>query len=377
VTNWIQKQANLTLEEGLAQVKKIHYAQALSAQTTKRHDYRHTYVSDLVNVIDMDVIRDSKIRLGVDPMGGAGVHYWPLIAELYQLDLTLINPTVDPTFSFMTRDWDGKIRMDPSSEYAMRETVKAASAFDLTFACDTDHDRHGVVTPSDGLMPANHYLSVAIHYLFKNRPLWSEALEIGKTLVSSQMIDRVALSLGRKIYEVPVGFKWFVDGLLSGRLGWGGEESAGASFLRKDGEVWTTDKDGLIPGLLAAEMTAKIGKNPASLYRELTETLGKPIYRRIEAKANAEQKRKLENFSSEDFGLQKLAGQEVQKILTQAPGDHAPIGGVKVQTQDGWFAARPSGTEDIYKIYAESFVSHEHLDLILKEAQALVDQALA
>jgi phosphoglucomutase len=375
-TDWIQNQANLILREGLAEVKKIPLARAMTAETTKPYDFIKAYVRDLKNVIDMDVIRDSKIKLGVDPMGGAGVHFWPRVAEHYRLNLTVINPTVDPTFKFMTRDWDGKIRMDPSSPYAMRETVKAAVAYDLTFACDTDHDRHAVITPIEGLMPANPYLSVAIHYLFKNRPLWPGTLEIGKTVVSSQMIDRVALSLNRKLYEVPVGFKWFVEGLGAGTLGFAGEESAGASFLRKNGQVWTTDKDGMISGLLAAEMTARLGKNPASLYRELTETLGSPAYRRIEAKANADQKKRLSKLSPDDFTLQNLAAQKVEKILTSAPGNSEPIGGVKVQTQDGWFAARPSGTEEIYKIYAESFLGQEHLDLILKEAQKVVDAAL-
>ncbi|MGC9225516.1 MAG: phosphoglucomutase, alpha-D-glucose phosphate-specific, partial [Terracidiphilus sp.] len=328
------------------------------------------------NVIDMDAICDAKISLGVDPLGGAGVHYWGRIAERYGLNLTVVNDTVDPTFRFMTVDWDGQIRMDPSSPYAMQKLIDLKDKFDIAFACDTDHDRHGIVTRSTGLVPPNHYLSVAIFYLFQNRPNWQTDAAVGKTLVSSQMIDRVAAKLGRKLYEVPVGFKWFVDGLLDGSLGFGGEESAGASFSRMDGSVWTTDKDGIIPALLAAEITSRAKRDPGEIYRELTREFGEPVYDRVEAAATLEQKEILAKLSPDQVRSKDLAGEPVQQILTRAPGNGAPLGGLKVVTESGWFAGRPSGTEDIYKIYAESFKGQDHLRQILEEAQTIVNDAL-
>lgn len=377
ITKWIQDKANEILENKMAEVKRIPFEQALQAPTTQRHDYISAYVSDLSHVVDMDIIRDSKIRLGVDPLGGAGVHYWQPIADRYGINLTLVNDTVDPTFRFMTVDWDGKIRMDPSSPYAMQGLIGLKDRFDIAFACDTDHDRHGIVTKSSGLLPPNHYLSAAILYLFKHRPHWSPQAAVGKTFVSSQMIDRVAKKVGRKLYEVPVGFKWFVDGLLDGSLGFGGEESAGASFVRMDGTPWTTDKDGLILALLAAEMTARMGKDPGEIYQELTKEFGTPAYDRVEAPATSEQKRILSNLAPENVRSKQLAGEAITTILTKAPGNNAALGGLKVATNSGWFAARPSGTEDIYKIYGESFLGREHLDLILKEAQTVVNDALA
>ena len=313
----------------------------------------------------------------MDPLGGAGVHYWGPIAERYSLDLTVVNKVVDPTFRFMTVDWDGKIRMDPSSPYAMQGLIGLKDRFDIAFACDTDHDRHGVVTRGSGLLPPNHYLSVAIFYLFQNRAKWSKQAAVGKTVVSSSMIDRVAAKLGRRLYEVPVGFKWFVEGLLDGSLGFGGEESAGASFTRLDGSVWTTDKDGIVPALLSAEVTARMGRDPGEIYRELVREFGEPQYDRVEAPATSAQKQQLASLSREQVKLSELAGEKIQSILTRAPGNDAPIGGVKVMTESGWFAARPSGTEDIYKIYAESFRGADHLRSILAEAQSIVDAALA
>jgi len=377
ITGWIEARANVFLESGLHGVKRIPYVKALQAATTHRHDFLHTYVNDLANIIDMEAIRGAKLRMGVDPLGGAGVHYWAAIAEQYGLDLTVVNDTVDPTFSFMTVDWDGRIRMDPSSSYAMQSLIALKDRFDIAFACDTDHDRHGIVTRNSGLLPPNHYLSVAIFYLFQHRPKWSKDAAIGKTLVSSQMIDRVTAKLGRKLYEVPVGFKWFVDGLFDGSLGFGGEESAGATFLRLDGTVWTTDKDGIVSALLSAEITARMGRDPGEIYRELTRKFGEPIYDRFEAQATSEQKRILAHFSSQQILSTELAGEKIQNILTQAPGNNAPIGGVKVISKNGWFAARPSGTEDIYKIYAESFLGEQHLRRIADEAQAIVAAALA
>jgi phosphoglucomutase len=323
----------------------------------------------------METIQKSKILIGVDPLGGAGVHYWKAIAERYNINLITANETIDPAFRFMTVDWDGKIRMDPSSSYAMQGLIGLKDRFDIAFACDTDYDRHGIVTKS-GLLAPNHYLSAAIFYLFQNRPQWKKTAAVGKTLVSSQMIDRVTAKLGRKLYEVPVGFKWFVDGLLDGSLGFVGEESAGASFIRFDGTVWTTDKDGIILSLLAAEMTAKLGKDPAEIYRELTVEFGAPVYGRVEAAATGAQKKVLKNLSPENVRSKQLAGEEITSILTKAPGNGAPIGGLKVEAANGWFAARPSGTEDIYKIYGESFLGQEHLDRILKEAQNIVSEAL-
>jgi phosphoglucomutase len=325
----------------------------------------------------MDAVRDAKIKLGVDPLGGAGIDYWPRIAEQYGLDLTIVNKSVDPTFRFMTLDWDGKIRMDPSSPYAMQRLIALKDKFDIAFASDTDHDRHGIVTKSSGLLPPNHYLAVCVSYLFANRPDWSQDVAVGKTVVSSSMIDRVSASLGRKLYEVPVGFKWFVEGLLAGRLGFCGEESAGSSFLRRDGSVWTTDKDGIIPCLLSAEMTARTGKDPGEIYRELTRELGDPAYERIDAPATPEQKIALEKLSPSDIRAKELAGQPIEKILTTAPGNGSPIGGIKVMARDGWFAARPSGTEQIYKIYAESFLGQDHLRQIQQEAETIVSETLA
>src|ERR1035438_554823 len=366
VTAWIEAKANELLENGLLGLKRIPFEKALRAPTTHRHDYLNTYIADLANVIDMDAIRGAKISMGVDPLGGAGVHYWGPIAERYGLNLTVVNETVDPTFRFMTVDWDGQIRMDPSSPYTMQRLIGLKDRFTIAFACDTDHDRHGIVTRSAGLLPPNHYLSVAIFYLFQHRPKWRKEAAIGKTVVSSQMIDRVTAKLGRKLYEVPVGFKWFVDGLLDGSLGFGGEESAGASFVRLDGSVWTTDKDGIVPALLAAEITARMNRDPDEIYRELTQEFGEPVYDRVEAPATPEQKEILEKLSPEQVRSTDLAGEKVQVILTSAPGNGAAIGGLKVAAESGWFAARPSGTESIYKIYAESFRGADHLRRIRK-----------
>jgi|SRR5271157_18443 len=377
VTEWIGAKANDFLKNGLNGVQRVLLAKARQASTTHKHDYLHAYVNDLANVLDMEAIRGAKLKLGVDPLGGAGVHYWPVIAEKYGLDLTVVNASVDPTFRFMTVDWDGRIRMDPSSPYAMQRLIGLKDKFDIAFACDTDHDRHGVVAKSVGLLPPNHYLAVCIHYLFANRPAWQKDAAVGKTMVSSSMIDRVAAKLGRRIYEVPVGFKWFVEGLLAGSLGFGGEESAGASFLRRDGTTWTTDKDGIIAALLSAEITARVGRDPGEIYQELTREMVDPVYERIDAPATTEQKAILEKLSPEDIQAPELAGEKIRQILTAAPGDSNALGGVKVMTENGWFAARPSGTEEIYKIYAESFRGKEHLRQIQEEAQAIVAQALA
>ncbi len=377
VTDWIGAQANRFLEKGLRGVKRIPFEKAFHASTTHRHDYLNAYIADLANVIDMDAIRGAKISMGVDPLGGAGVHYWGPIAERYKLNLTVTNQAVDPTFRFMTVDWDGQIRMDPSSSYAMQRLIGLKDRFEIAFACDTDHDRHGIVTKSAGLLPPNHYLAVAIFYLFQHRPKWGKKAAVGKTVVSSQMIDRVVAKLGRKLYEVPVGFKWFVDGLLDGSLGFGGEESAGASFVRLDGSVWTTDKDGIVPALLAAEITARMDRDPGETYRDLTREFGEPVYDRVEAPATREQKGMLGKLSARQVRSKGLAGEKIQTILTHAPGNDAPIGGVKVIAENGWFAARPSGTEDIYKIYAESFRGSDHLRRILEEAQAIVNESLA
>jgi phosphoglucomutase len=375
-TSWIETRANEYLANRLRGVRRVPFAQALKASTTHQHDYINNYVNDLKSVIDLDIVRSHGLRLGVDPLGGAGVHYWPRIASRYGLDLTVVNSTVDPTFRFMTLDWDGKIRMDPSSPYAMKSLVGLKDKFDVSFACDTDHDRHGVVTKSVGLLPPNHYLAVCIQHLFSNRAQWPDNLAVGKTLVSSSIIDRVAAKLARTLYEVPVGFKWFVEGLLSSSLGFAGEESAGASFLRQDGTVWTTDKDGIVPALLAAEVTATSQRDPGELYRELTRELGDPVYERIEAPATMEEKAVLEKLSPEHLQTTELAGERIEKILTAAPGNNAPIGGIKVVAQSGWFAARPSGTENIYKIYAESFQGRDHLQRIQEEAQEIVRSAI-
>jgi phosphoglucomutase len=377
VTKWIQDRANELLGKKLDGVKRIPYARALAAGTTHRHDYITAYVNDLGNVIDFAPLAGTTLKLAVDPLGGAGVYYWPRIAEKYKLDFQVLNPYVDPTFRFMTLDWDGKIRMDCSSPFAMASMIANKDKFDVAWACDTDHDRHGIVTRSSGLLNPNHYLAVAIQYLFTHRPQWGQHVGIGKTLVSSSMIDRVAKGLGRPMLEVPVGFKWFVDGLIDGTLGFVGEESAGASFLRRDGSVWTTDKDGLIMGLLAAEMTAVTGKDPGLLYNELTAKYGNPIYQRIDAEATPEQKAKLGKLSAAQVTAKTLAGEPITSILTEAPGNHAAIGGLKVTTENGWFAARPSGTEDVYKIYAESFNGQAHLSQIQSEAKALVAAAIA
>jgi len=377
VTSWIETRANVFLESSLRGVKRMSFERALHAATTHRHDYLNAYVNDLDKVIDMEAIGGANISMGVDPLGGAGIHYWAAIAERYGLNLTVVNDTVDPTFRFMTVDWDGQIRMDPSSIYAMQSLIGLKDRFDIAFACDTDHDRHGIVTRNAGLLPPNHYLAVSIFYLFQHRPKWSKDAAVGKTLVSSQMIDRVTAKLGRKLYEVPVGFKWFVDGLLDGSLGFGGEESAGASFSRLDGSVWTTDKDGIVPALLAAEITARMGRDPGEIYSELAREFGEPVYDRVEAPATPEQKRMLAQLSPQQITSTELAGEKIHSILTQAPGNDAPIGGLKMVAESGWFAARPSGTEDIYKIYAESFRGAEHLRRIQEEAQAIVNAALA
>jgi len=377
ITGWVQDRANALLEDGLKDVKRMPLAQARKAATTHTHDYLDAYVSDLGSIIDFDAIRGAGIRMGVDPLGGAGVHYWAPIAERYHLDLTVVSAEVDPQFGFMTVDWDGEIRMDPSSSYAMQRLIGLKDTYDVAFACDTDHDRHGIVTRSSGLMAPNHYLSVAIAYLFQNRPQWPTGTAVGKTVVSSQMIDRVARKLGRKLYEVPVGFKWFVGGLLESSLGFGGEESAGASFLRRDGTVWTTDKDGLVAGLLSAEITARMGRDPGVIYRELALELGESAFERIDAPATPEQKARLSTLSPQQVQSTDLAGEKIQSIHSHAPGNGAPLGGLKVIAENGWFAARPSGTENIYKIYAESFRGEDHLRRIKQEAQAIVDTAIS
>jgi phosphoglucomutase len=377
ITSWIETTANGLLEHVLASVRRVPHAQALRAATIHRHDYLDAYVADLDNVIDMDEIRAATIRIGVDPLGGAGVHYWSRIAERYRLDLTVVSDEVDPTFRFMTVDWDGRIRMDPSSPYAMQRLLALKDRFDVALACDTDHDRHGVVTAQAGLLAPNHYLSVAIDYLFRHRPQWGANAAVGKTVVSTRLIDLVTSRLGRTLYEVPVGFKWFVAGLLDGSLGFAGEESAGATFLRRDGAVWTTDKDGIVPALLAAEITARSGRDPGTLYTELAHEFGDPVADRVEAPATAEQKKRLTALMPQHIEATELGGERISTILANAPGNGAPIGGVKVIAQSGWFAARPSGTEDIYKIYAESFSGEDHLQRILSEAQAIVDRAIA
>ena len=377
VTRFIEARANLHLATGLREVRRIGYGQALRTAFVDRHDFQGSYVADLANVLDMAAIRECGLTLAVDPLGGAGVHYWGRIAEDYGLALEVLNTGIDPTFAFMRVDWDGQIRMDPSSPYAMQGLIGLKERFDIAFACDTDHDRHGIVTRSRGLMPANHYLCAMITYLFDHRPRWSQDAGIGKTVVSSGMIDRVAGRLGRRLYEVPVGFKWFVEGLLSGQLCFGGEESAGASFCRTDGTVWTTDKDGLVAALLSAEIAARSGRDPGELYGALEEEFGAPVYARIDAPASREQKPKIAKLGPKDIHLKALAGEPILAILTEAPGNHAAIGGLKVSTENGWFAARPSGTEDIYKIYAESFKGAEHLRRIQEEAEAMISRALS
>ncbi|HEY2345791.1 MAG TPA: phosphoglucomutase (alpha-D-glucose-1,6-bisphosphate-dependent) [Xanthomonadaceae bacterium] len=377
VTGWIQDRANALLESRLAGVRRLPFAQALRAGTTHLHNFMDAYVADLGDVVDFDAIRGSGIRMGVDPMGGAGVHYWGRIAERYRIDLEVISERVDPQFAFMPLDWDGRIRMDPSSPDAMRHLIDARNRYDIAFACDTDHDRHGIVTRSAGLLPPNHYLSVAIDYLFRQRPRWKSGAAVGKTVVSTAMIDRVAAALGKKLYEVPVGFKWFADGLFDGTLGFGGEESAGASFLRRDGTVWTTDKDGIAPALLSAEITARGGRDPGELYGDLCAQHGEIFADRVQAKADAAQRKALSKLSPKQVATTGLAGDRIDDVADKAPGNGAPIGGIRVRSQGGWFAARPSGTEDIYKIYAESFRDGDHLKRILDEAQHIVDAALA
>jgi phosphoglucomutase len=376
ITSWVQAKANDFLKAKLDGVQRVPLAKALAAPTTHKHDYLTAYVEDLGNIIDMEAIRASGIRFGVNPLGGAGVHYWEPIAERYGLNLEVVNGAVDPTFRFMTLDWDGKIRMDPSSKYAMSSLIALKDEFDVAMACDTDHDRHGIVTRSVGLLPANHYLATCIQYLYGHRAQWGKHVAVGKTVVSSSMIDRVTAGLGRALYEVPVGFKFFVDGLIDGKLGFVGEESAGSSFLRRDGTVWTTDKDGLIAALLAAEITATMKKDPGQVYHELKQQYGDPQYDRTDAHATTEQKAILGKLSKESIQSPTLAGEKIQTILTHAPGDGQAIGGVKVIAENGWFAARPSGTEEIYKIYAESFRSQEHLLQVEDEAQSIVGQAL-
>ncbi len=372
VTSWVEERANRILSEGQASVKRLPYSQARAAPTLHRHDYASAYVSDLASVLDMEKLRG--IRIGIDPLGGAGVFYWGPIAERYRLDLEVVNPTVDPTFRFMTLDWDGKIRMDCSSPHAMAPLIGLRSRFDVAFANDTDNDRHGIVTRSSGLLNPNHYLAAAIDYLFRHRPGWRADAGIGKTVVTSGIVDRVAKKLGRRLWEVPVGFKWFVAGLLDGSLGFGGEESAGASLLRRDGTVWTTDKDGIALGLLAAEILGATGRDPGELYRLLTEELGSPVYERIDRKATAGQKALLKKLGASEVTTPSLAGDPIRSILTQAPGNDAPIGGLKVSTDFGWFAARPSGTEEVYKLYAESFRGREHLVRIQTEAASLLER---
>ncbi|MBX8596379.1 phosphoglucomutase (alpha-D-glucose-1,6-bisphosphate-dependent) [Pseudomonas cichorii] len=377
ITKWIENKANELLAEKLQGVLRISHEKALRADTTHRHDYVNTYVADLKSVIDLDAIRDAGLRLGVDPLGGAGVRYWSAIGEHYGLNLDVVNQFVDPTFRFMSVDWDGQIRMDPSSSHAMQSLIGLKDLYQVAFACDPDHDRHGIVTPTGGLMTPNSYLAVSIDYLFQNRPHWRADAAVGKTVVSSGIIDRVAARLGRRLYEVPVGFKFFADGLFEGSLGFGGEESAGASFLRRDGTVWTTDKDGLIPALLAAEITARTGRDPSEHYKAMTDELGEPFSTRVDAKANPQQKALLGKLSPEQVTSTELAGEKIQGILSHAPGNDQAIGGLKVMTENGWFAARPSGTEDIYKIYAESFQGEDHLQRLVAEAQVLVDGAIA
>jgi phosphoglucomutase len=377
ITGWVQQRANALIEGGLKEVKRMPYAQARKAATTHEHDYLNTYVADLANIVDFDIIRSAGVHMGVDPLGGAGVHYWAPIADRYKLDLTVVSAEVDPQFAFMTVDWDGKIRMDPSSKYAMQRLIGLKDTYDVAFACDPDRDRHGIVTRSGGLMEPNHYLSVLIDYLFRHRPEWSANAAIGKTVVTTALIDRVVKRLERKLYETPVGFKWFSEGLFDGSLGFGCEESAGASLLRRDGTVWATDKDGLVPALLSAEITARARKDPGELYARLTDELGRPYANRVEAAATPAQKAKLAKLAPDQLKSDQLAGEKIEQVLDKAPGNGAAIGGIKAVAASGWFAARPSGTEAIYKIYAESFKSEDHLQSLLKEAQSIVDAALA
>jgi phosphoglucomutase len=373
-TKWIEDQANVLMGANLLGVPRVPMTKALKAPTTHRHNFMGNYISDLAKVIDMEAIRASGVKIGIDPLGGAGVHYWQPIIDRYKLNATVVNDAVDPTFRFMRVDWDGKIRMDCSSPYAMAGLVSMRDRFDVAFANDTDHDRHGIVTRTAGLLNPNHYLAVAISFLFNDRENWPGKAAVGKTVVSSSIIDRVTAKLGRRLVEVPVGFKWFVDGLIDGSFGFGGEESAGASFLRRDGSVWTTDKDGMILGLLAAEITAKAERDPGEIYNDITREFGAPVYERIDAPANAMQKAILSKLSPEQVEAKELAGEPIVAALIAAPGNNAAIGGLKVVTKNGWFAARPSGTEEVYKIYAESFLGTDHLHRIQEEAQALINR---
>jgi phosphoglucomutase len=376
-TAWIQTRANQLLEGGLVGLRRVPFAQARLCDTTREHDYIGSYVADLDQVLDFDVIRGADIRMGVDPLGGAGIHYWPRIAERYGVFLNLVGDEIDPAFGFMSLDWDGRIRMDPSSPWTMQRLLAVKDRYDIAFACDPDHDRHGIVTRDAGIMAPNHYICVAIDYLFRHRPLWSAQAAVGKTVVSSALIDRVVARLGRELFDAPVGFKWFVDGLHNATLAFAGEESAGASCSRRDGSVWTTDKDGIVLALLSAEITARSGRQLDELYRELARDLGDPVADRIEAPATAEQKAVLAKLSPQQLPSSELAGEKIEQKLDSAPGNGAALGGVKIIAASGWFAARPSGTEDIYKIYAESFLGVTHLQQILREAQVMVDTALA
>jgi phosphoglucomutase len=372
VTRWIEEKANEHLEDALSGVKRLVLEKARRAATTHTYDFRSAYVDDLGHVLDMEAIRGARLRLAVDPMGGAGVHYWPAIAERYGLDLTIVNRTVDPTFRFMTLDWDGRIRMDPSSPSVMKGLLALRDQFDIAFACDTDHDRHGVITRSGGLLSPNEYLSVCIAYLFANRPEWRADATVGKTIVSSNLIDFAATRVGRPLFEVPVGFKWFVDGLLTGSLGFAGEESAGSSFLRLNGQAWTTDKDGIAATLLAAEIAARTGRDPGELSNALVHAAGDPLYERIDAPATPEEKQLLGALTPKDVSISRLAGEDITGVLTTAPGNDSPIGGIKIITRSAWFAARPSGTEDIYKVYTESVRGAEHLRQVQSDAQDIV-----
>lgn len=375
-TKWIEREANALLESGVEGVARLGHERALSAPTTHAHDFLSAYVDDLGAVLDLDVVCASGVALGVDPLGGAGVHYWHRIAERYGLNLTVVDTTIDPTFRFMSVDSDGLIRMDPSSPDAMARLIGMRDSFDVAFACDTDYDRHGIVTRDGGLMPPNNYLAVAVAYLFRHRPEWPGTLRVGKTVVTSGMVDRVTRSLGRETYEVPVGFKWFVDGLVDGSLGFVGEESAGATLLRRDGAPWTTDKDGIAAALLAAEILARTGDDPAQLYDKLAAEFGTPAYRRLSARATADQKKRLKSLDADDIDLAEVGGETIESILTHAPGNNAPIGGLKVTTANAWFALRPSGTEDIYKIYAESFEGPDHVAQIAGEVEGIVEGLL-
>ena len=377
ITDWIENAANQYLDANLAGVRRITNSKAMLAKTTHRYNFMDFYVDEIGSVVNMNPIRDLQIQIGVDPLGGAGVHYWAAIADRYQLNLTVVNNVIDPRFAFMPLDWDGQIRMDPSSTYAMQGLISMQGKFDIAFACDTDHDRHGIVSKSAGLLPPNHYLVVAIDYLYTHRPQWASSLGIGKTVVSTQMIDKLAKKLNRKLMEVPVGFKWFVDGLQNNQLGFCGEESAGASFLRIDGSVWTTEKDGISAALLAAEMTAKTGHDPGVLYRNLVGELGEAFFERIDAPATRQQRQKIAALSEKQVRVNELGGEKIEQKLSQAPGNHAAISGIKVVTANAWFAARPSGTEDTYKIYGESFIGEAHLQQVLHEAQVIVETAIS